>query len=141
MLEYRAFSHLMLSASSSYTVLCSLLRVPADGLHPCDDSCSQAITHVCASMPCTRPGATVDKDCRRLSGMALDVAFVLSAIGRRDEDDCDVVLGAHNRHLQSVLCCRMRQLNPSKNHLNLLHTLHAISSMFFQSQETPSQLT
>ena len=64
--------------------------------------------------------------------MALDVAFILSATGRRGEDDCDVVLGAHNQHLQSVLCCRMRQLNPSKNHLNLLHTLHAISSMFFQ---------
>ena len=98
-LEYRAFSSLTLSTSSSYMVLCSLLRVPADGLHPCDDCSSQAVMHVCASMHCTLPGATVHKDCRMFSVTALGIAFDLSAIGWRDEDDCDVVLGAHSQHL------------------------------------------
>ena len=99
MLEYRAFSNLILSTSSSYTVLCSLLRVPADGLHPRDDRSNQAITHVCARMLRTLPGATVHKDCRMVSVVASGVAFDLSAIGWRDEDDCDVVLGAHSQHL------------------------------------------
>lgn len=69
-----------------------------------NDRSNQAITHVCASMHCTLPGATVHKDCRMVSVVASGVAFNLSATGwRGTEDDCDVVWSSQPTFIVSTL--------------------------------------